>query len=141
MPALLENWGGDQPLQARVRLVEPYGYTKVSALGVEEQRVNVILDLVDPPGRLGDGFRVDARIIIWESPDVLKVPASAVFRHGDGLAVFVVDGDRAHRRVVTAGQRGPFDVEILAGLTEGERLILYPPPGLDDGARIVALGH
>ena len=82
---IIENWGGPAPLRARVRNVEPYGFTKVSALGIEEQRANVIADFVDSPDGLGDGYRVESRIVIWESPSVLKLPASAVFRVGQSM--------------------------------------------------------
>lgn len=133
---LLENWGGDQPLQARVRLVEPWGFTKVSALGVEEKRVNVIADFVEPPSSLGDGFRVEARIIIWKGEGVLKIPASALFRVGPGWAVFVNQDGRARRREVDVGRQGAFEVEILRGLKEGEEVILHPSNQIKDGLRI-----
>ncbi|HSF24651.1 MAG TPA: HlyD family efflux transporter periplasmic adaptor subunit, partial [Blastocatellia bacterium] len=107
-PVLLENWGGDFPLRARVRAVEPSAFTKVSALGIEEQRTNIVADFVDSPGPLGDGYRVEAKIVIWESESVLKVPSSALFRHGDGWSVFVVEGGRATTRVVEIGHRGHF---------------------------------
>lgn len=134
----IEDWGGEQPLRAKVRLVEPSGFTKVSALGVEEQRVNVIADFVDPPAGLGDGFRVEARIVVWEAADVLRVPASALFRHGDGWAVFVVDGSTARRRPVEIGQRGSFEAEVRAGLEAGERVVLHPSDRLADGVRVRA---
>jgi HlyD family secretion protein len=135
MPMLLEGWGGP-PLRARVRLVEPGAFTKVSALGVEEQRTNVLGDFVDPPGPLGDGYRVEARVVVWESPDALKVPASAVFRAGDGWAVFVLEGRRVRRRALRVGPRNAAEVEVLDGVTEGERVIRHPPNALDDGARV-----
>jgi HlyD family secretion protein len=136
MPVLLERWGGPQPLKAVVRQVEPYGFTKISALGIEEQRVNVIIDFVDPPAGLGDGFRVDARIITWQQDSVVKVPSSAVFRYGEGMAVFVVDGDRVRRRVVSTGRRSEFSTEITGGLSAGEKIAVYPPRELDDGTRV-----
>ena len=89
-PVLIEDWGGDHPLLGRVRLVEPSGFTKVSALGVEEQRVNVVADFVDKPGTMGDGYRVEARIVVWKSDDVLKIPSSALFRRRSAWNVFVV---------------------------------------------------
>ena len=134
----VEEWGGDAPLRARVRRVEPSGFTKVSALGVEEQRVNVIGDFVDPPGRLGDGFRVEVRIVVWEAPDVVRVPASALFRRGEGWAVFVADGARSRRRDVTVGQRGSFEAEVREGLQPGERVVLHPSDRLADGMRVRA---
>ena len=136
MPVLLTGWGGEQALRARVRLVEPFGFTKVSALGVEEQRVNVIADFVDPPGALGDGYRVDAKIVVWSSDDVLRVPSSALFRHGGEWSAFVVERGRAQRRVVELGQRGALEAEVRAGLEPGELVILQPPNDVDDGVRV-----
>jgi HlyD family secretion protein len=133
----LDNWGGEQPLQARVRLVEPWGFTKVSALGVEEKRVNVIADFVDPPLPLGDGFRVEARIIIWKGENVLKIPTSAMFRIGQGWAVFVNQEGRARRREVGIGRQGALEVKIQKGLKEGEEVILHPANYIKDGIRIV----
>lgn len=138
MPALLDNWGGDRPLRATVRVVEPHAYTKVSALGIEEQRVNIVLDLDEQEERLGDGFRADARIIVWEKQDALKAPVSAVFRYGDGLAAFVLEDDRVRRRAVSVGRRGTLDLEVLDGLEEGERVVIHPPNELDDGSRVTA---
>jgi HlyD family secretion protein len=132
----VEDWGGDAPLRATVRRVEPSGFTKVSALGVEEQRVNVIGDFVDPPDGLGDGYRVEARIVVWQADDVLRVPSSALFRRGEGWAVFVVDGGRAHRRDVAVGVRGPFEAEVKDGLAEGAPVVLHPSDRLDDGVRV-----
>ncbi len=135
---ILEGWGGPNPLKARVRMVEPYGFTKVSALGIEEQRVNVIADFVDPPGNLGDGYRVEARIVIWESPDVLIVPGSALFREGEHWSAFVVESGRAHRTSVEIGHRNALEAEVLHGLTPGEQVILHPPNDLKDGAPVVS---
>lgn len=134
---LLENWGGDHPLQAKVRLVEPWGFTKVSALGVEEKRVNVIADFVDPSTSLGDGFRIEARIIIWKGEGILKIPASALFRAGSGWAVFVNQDGRVKRREVGLGRQGTFEVEIQKGLKEGEEVIIHPSNQIKDGLRIV----
>lgn len=136
MPVLLEGWGGDQPLRARVRVVEPYGFTKVSALGVEEQRVNVIADFVDAMGSLGDGYRVEAKIVIWSSDRVLKIPVSALFRQGEEWAAFVVEGARAKRRNIQLGRRGSLEAEVTQGLTPGETVIRHPSNDLTDGARI-----
>ncbi len=136
MEVLLDGWGGEQTLHARVRVVEPFAFTKVSALGVEEQRVNVIADFVDPPGRLADAYRVDARIVVWSKEDVLTVPASAVFRRGEDMSVFVVERGRARRRDVTVGQRNPTSVEIVDGLRGGEVVIRHPPNAVDDGTRV-----
>lgn len=136
MPVLLEGWGGDQPLRARVRVVEPYGFTKVSALGVEEQRVNAIADFVDATESLGDGYRVEAKIVIWSSDKVLKVPVSALFRQGEEWAVFVVEGGRAKRRNIQLGRRGALEAEVTSGLTAGETVIRHPSNDLTDGARV-----
>jgi HlyD family secretion protein len=136
MPALLEGWGGDPALRARVRLVEPYAFTKVSALGVEEKRTNVILDFVDPPGALGDGFRVTGRIIVWSAPEVLKAPLSALFRCGSPWCVFVVDGKHARRREVRIGHYNSVEAEILSGLRANEQVVRHPPNELGDGSRI-----
>jgi HlyD family secretion protein len=135
-PVLIEDWGGDHPLMARVRLVEPSGFTKVSALGVEEQRVNVIADFVDKPAALGDGYRVEARIVIWKKDDVLKIPSSALFRHQGAWSVFVVEGNKAWHRAVEIDHRNPFEVEILQGLQENETVILHPSDLLDEGVRV-----
>jgi HlyD family secretion protein len=121
-----------------VRVVEPFAFTKVSALGVEEQRVNVIADFVDSPGPLGDAYRVEARVIVWQSDNVIKAPASALFRHGDGWAVFVVDADRARLRPVSLGQRAMLEVEVSKGLQPGERVIVHPPREIADGVRVKA---
>jgi len=139
-PVLLEQWGGETPLRGTVRLVEPSGFTKVSALGVEEQRVNVIIDFVDPPQQrptLGDGFRVEARIIVWERADVLKVPTSALFRHGDDWAVFVVADGRAVRRPVKTGRRNGLEAEVLDGLASGTPVIIHPSDKVEDGVAVV----
>jgi len=137
-PARLVAWGGDKSLAARVRVVEPYAFTKVSALGIEEKRVNVVMDPVDPLGPLGDGYRVEAQIVIWAEPGVLQVPAAAVFRSGAGWAVFVVQDGRAHRREVRIGQRSPFAVQILDGLAPGDRVVKYPGNLVEDGSRVRA---
>lgn len=136
MPALLLGWGGDHPLRARVRLVEPYGFTKISALGVEEKRTNVILDFVDPPGSLGDGYRVIARIVTWSSPRVLQVPLSAIFRCRSDWCVFAIDRGRARIRRVGLGHQGDEAVEVLSGLQDGEKVVKHPPNDLGDGSRV-----
>jgi HlyD family secretion protein len=138
--AFVEQWGGDKPLEARVRRIEPAGFMKISALGVEEQRVNVVLDFVEssPAARaaLGDGYRVEVRVVIWESANVVQVPTSALFRHGEQWAVYVFEGGRARRTLVELGhQTGQF-AEVLSGLDEGARVILHPGDTLVDGARV-----
>lgn len=133
---LLEGWGGDTALRARVRLVEPVAFTKVSALGVEEQRVNVIADPVDNLGPLGDGYRVEGRVVIWKQERVLKAPGSSLFRVGDAWHVFVVEGGRARERTVTVGQRNQDEAQLLSGVTSGTVLVRYPNNQLKDGARV-----
>ena len=137
-PVELRGWGGDHPLKARVRLVEPSGFTRVSALGVEEKRVNVIADFVDSPDRLGDGFRVEASIVTWQGSDVLKLPGSAAFREQEGWSVFVIDSERARRRPVKIGHRNQSEAQVLDGLTDGEQVILHPSNQLRDGVRVQA---
>ncbi|MEQ8787807.1 MAG: HlyD family efflux transporter periplasmic adaptor subunit [Pirellulaceae bacterium] len=138
---LLEHWGGEKPLRGVVRVVEPSAFTKLSALGVEEQRVNVIVDFVDPIGKrgsLGDAYRVDARIIVWEGEDVLQVPTSALFRKGNEWAVFRDDSGVAALRTVEIGRRNPLEVEIVSGLEAGDRVIIYPSDRIEDGASVVS---
>lgn len=132
----LDEWGGDAPLAGRVRLIEPSAFTRVSALGVDEQRVNVVIDFVDRPGTLGDGFRVEARIVTWEGADVLTVPASALFREGDRWNVFIVREGRARLQSVIVGHRTPAAVEIVRGLEQGEQVVLFPSDRIRDGVRI-----
>jgi len=135
-PVLLEGWGGDYPLRARVRRVEPAGFTKVSALGVEEQRVNVVSDFVDPPGSLGDSYRVQTRIVIWSTEGALKAPLSAVFRQGPDWSLFVIENGRARKRIIEIGHRTEIEVEILSGLSESEEIILHPSNQVLDGLRV-----
>jgi HlyD family secretion protein len=138
-PVRLRRWGGDAPLAGRVRLVEPSGFTKLSALGVEEQRVNVIIDLIDPPQRrqqLGDGFRVDCEVVVWQSDDVLKVPTSSLFRLDEDWRVFVVEDQVARLRHVEIGKNNGRQAEVLSGLREGERVITHPGDAVEDGVLI-----
>lgn len=140
MRVIVDQWGGDRPLAARVRLVEPGGFTKVSALGVEEQRVNVIMDFDAPEDAwraLGDAYRVGVRIVVWEAADVVKVPAGALFRSGDAWAAFVIEAGRARRAIVDLGQRTAEEAEVRGGLTVGQLVVLYPPDTLAEGARVV----
>jgi HlyD family secretion protein len=134
----IEQWGGEKPLRGRVRRVEPSGFMKISALGVEEQRVNVVVDFEDPVeawAALGDGYRVEVRVVVWEGADVLRVPTSALFRRGDRWAVFVVDGSRARLRHVEVGRRTGLAAQVLSGLEAGERVVVHPSDTLSDGAR------
>jgi HlyD family secretion protein len=135
---LLEDWGGEEALRAQVRTVEISAFTKVSALGIEEQRVNIVADFLDPPGPLGDGYRVEARIVIWESKDALKIPSSSLFRHGEGWSVFVIEEGKARRREVEIGHRSQLEVEILSGIVESEQVVLHPSNQIADGASVEA---
>lgn len=135
----LEQWGGQGALEARVRRVEPSAFTKISALGVEEQRVNVLADFVSPPerrGALGDQFRVEARIVIWEGSDVLVVPAGALFQREGGWRVFAVEGGRARLRTVEVGRGNGARTEVLRGLTPGETVVVFPGDRVADGVRV-----
>jgi HlyD family secretion protein len=131
------EWGGDRPLLGHVRSIEPAAFTRVSALGVDEQRVNVVVDFAEPMSMLGDGFRVEVRIVLWEGRNVLAVPASATFQRGDGAwSVFVVEGGRARRRDVIIGHRTSGGVEILNGIAPGAEVVLFPSDQVRDGARV-----
>lgn len=133
---LIDGWGGQDVLEARVRLMEPSAFTKVSALGIEEQRVNVVADLTAPSTALGDGYRVEGRIIVWQSDDVLQVPVSALFRRGESWSLFVVENGEARVRDVEVGQRTAFGAEIKSGLDEGATVIVHPANTITDGARV-----
>jgi HlyD family secretion protein len=137
---LVEEWGGSQSLVGVLRRVEPAGFTKVSALGVEEQRVNVVGDLVQPAGGLGDAYRVEVRIVLWRGENVISVPASAIFHGEKGWEAFVVESGRARRRPVTIGHRGAFDVEVVSGLAPGEVVIRQPSDRIEDGVRVRPTG-
>jgi HlyD family secretion protein len=137
---LVEQWGGDRTLQATVRRVEPSGFTKVSALGVEEQRVNVIADFDDPSeafAALGDAYRVEVRIVVAEASSVIKVPTSALFRVGEQWAVYQSSEGRARLTFVTPGRRTGQEAEVTQGLAEGATVILHPGDTLGDGSRVV----
>jgi HlyD family secretion protein len=137
--AIISDWGGLKDLDARVRLVEPSGFTKISALGVEEQRVNVILDLTSPRAEwtaLGDGFRVETAIVIWESQSVVKVPQAALFRRPEGWAAFVMRDGRARLTRVELGEGNDLETSVASGLEPGDRVILHPNESILDGARI-----
>lgn len=135
----LEDWGGEEPIRGLVRLVEPAAFTKISALGVEEQRVNVVIDFAEPPEArrgLGDAYRVEARIVIWEGTDVLKAPAGAVFRDAESWAVFAIESGRAVLRHIDIGKRTGREVQALSGLEEGDRVVVYPGDRVRDGVRV-----
>jgi HlyD family secretion protein len=136
---VIDQWGGGDPLHGRVRLIEPAGFTKISALGVEEQRVNVHIDLDDPAEcwkRLGDGFALDVHIVVAERPNTLTLPAGGLFRAGDGWAAFVVESNRVRLRAVDVGLRAGYQVEILKGLNEGEEVVLHPSEAVVEGVRV-----
>lgn len=138
---LFERWGGEHALEGVVRLIEPVGFTKVSALGVEEQRVWVIVAFTSPPAqwqRLGDGYRVEATFILWEANDVLQIPASALFRDGSGWAAFVVQQGRAVKRRVEIGQRNGLAAQALSGIREGEQVIVHPDDRVREGVSVTA---
>ena len=134
----LSGWGGERLLRGCVRLVEPAGFTKISALGVEEQRVNVLIDFEDVHAatKLGDRYRVEVSIIIWERAGVLKIPTSALFRAGKHWATFAVRDGRAAQTTVQLGQRNAVEAEILAGLSEGAQVIVHPGDAIADGVRV-----
>ena len=138
---LIEQWGGDRVLQGTVRRVEPYGFTKISALGVEEQRVNVIVDFDDVRDAweaLGDGYRVEIGVVIWEEVDVLKVPSSSLFRDGEQWAVFIVDElGTASLRQIEIGQRNALEAQVVDGLRPGDQVIAYPGDEIADGVEVV----
>lgn len=139
MKVLFDRWGGEELLEGRVRTVEPVGFTKVSALGVEEQRVLVISDFTSPPEQwtsLGDGYRVEAQFVIWHDEDVLQVPASSLFRYNSGWALFVVEEGRAQRREVEVGQRTGLTAQVLSGLEAGEQVVNHPSDDVEDGVAI-----
>jgi HlyD family secretion protein len=133
---LVDDWGGTEPLEARVRVVEPSGFMKLSALGVEEQRVNIIADFLAPSTSLADGYRIEARIVIWERDDIMKLPSSALFRRAGEWNVFVIEGGRARRRAVEIGQRGVVEVQVLRGLDERASVIVHPSDQIDEGVRV-----
>ncbi len=140
-PVLIEQWGGDRALAGRVRRVEPYGFTKISALGVEEQRVNVVIDVEDVReawAALGDGYRVEVRVVIWEADDVLKVPTSSLFRDGDAWAVYAVILNTAALTHIEIGQRNGLEAQIVSGLSADDQVIAYPSDAIADGVEVVA---
>jgi len=134
----IDGWGG-APLKAKVTRVDPAGFLKVSALGIEEQRVRVTMDFTDPPeawSRLGHDYRIIAHITVWSSSDALSVPVAALFRHGDAWAVFAVRDGRAEVTPVTIGQRNNRVAEVLSGLSAGDRVVLHPSDRVKDGVRV-----
>jgi HlyD family secretion protein len=141
-PVVIDRWGGPGTLQGRVRLVEPGAFTKVSALGVEEQRVKVLIDITSPIDQwraLGDGYRVGVRIVTQSAEGALKVPVGAVFpRREGGMAVFVIDGGRARLHPIDVAARNGSEAWVRSGLEAGVEVIVYPPPQVADGQRVRA---
>lgn len=139
MTAIIEQWGGGQAIKARVRRVDPSGFMKVSALGVEEQRVWVVLDFEDPYEAwksLGDGFRVEVRVVTWQENNVLQVPTSALFRQAKEWRVFVYSGERAHLKRVEIGERNNLAAQVRSGLAAGEKVIIHPAETVSDGVQV-----
>lgn len=133
---IIDGWGGDKSLDGIVRYIEPSAFTKISALGIEEQRVNIVGLFSEYPDKLGNGYRVIARIVTWQGANVLQVPSSALFRDGENWAAFVVEENIARKRVVKIGHRNSFQVEILEGLKAGEQVILHPSNQIQDGVQV-----
>jgi HlyD family secretion protein len=138
MDALITDWGGTTPLRARVRMVEPGGFTKISALGVEEQRANIVLDLLDRSDKLADGYRVEVQIITWQGSEVTKIPVSAIFRSGENWAVFKVQNGMARQRQIQIGHRGEFEIEVQAALNPGDIVITHPIADVKEATRVRA---
>lgn len=132
----VEGWGGGAMLPGVVRTVEPAAFTKISALGIEEKRVNIIVDLEEPESNLGDNYRVQAKIILSRGDDILQVPVSSIFRSGKGWNVFVIKKGKAVKQPITIGQRGAYYAEVLDGLAEGDKVVVHPTNDLEDGMRI-----
>jgi HlyD family secretion protein len=142
-PVEIEQWGGGKALAGRVKRIEPSGFLKISALGVEEQRVNVIVELADPPDQrpgLGDGFRVEVRVVIWDAQDALQMPTSALFRDEQGWATYVLEGGKAVRRRLEVGPQNDQAATVLSGLKEGEKVIVHPSGDIKDGAAVEERG-
>lgn len=135
-PASIIDWGGDRPLAATVRRIDPSAFTKVSALGIEEQRVNAVLDLAETDARLGHGFRVYAEITLWQAPSVLQVPISALFRQGRDWSLFAVEDGMARRKTVTVGHMNDRMAELTDGLAEGAVVIVHPSDLVEDGGAV-----
>jgi HlyD family secretion protein len=138
---VIEHWGGEAPLGARVRRIEPAGFTKISALGVEEKRTWIVADFTDARDKwssLGDNFRIEARIVIWRTDDALRIPAGALLRHGDGWAVYRVAAGTAELRPVSVGHNNGLEAEILDGLVAGDRIVLYPGDRVSENIKVTA---
>jgi HlyD family secretion protein len=132
----LTGWGGDRTINAFVRSIEPEAFTKVSALGVEEQRVNVIIDLIDAPPNLGAEYRVEVAVVTWQANSTLTIPSSAIFQRSNGWNTFVVENNRVETRPVLIGARGRDFTRVLGGVSEGEQVILYPSDLINEGTTV-----
>lgn len=142
-PVEIEQWGGENPLKGRVRRIEPAAFTKISALGVEEQRVLVLSDLMDPPQTakaLGDRYRVEVRVAVWHSDDVLTAPAGALFREGNLWKTFVYQNGTARLTTIEAGHTDGRHTEILSGIKAGDKVLLHPPDTVKDGSAVIERG-
>lgn len=133
---VIDDWGGDRTLSGRVQRIEPSAFTKVSALGVEEQRVNVVVDLDERPERLGAGYRVEAAIVVWEEPEVLTIPSSAIFSLEGSWQAFAIQDGRAELTVLQLGQRSSEFAQVLAGLEDGDRVIVHPTDAVGSGTSV-----
>jgi len=139
MRVIVDGWGGETPLAGEVQRIEPFGFTKISALGIEEQRVNVVVELRGDPASwqaLGHGFRVDVRVVVWETDTALVVPLTALFRVDGGWALFVAQDGVARRREVDIGERAGMRVQVTSGLEPGERVVVSPSDSVEDGRRV-----
>ncbi len=136
MKVQVEEWGGSTALSGVVRTVEPAAFTKISALGIEEKRVNIIVDLEEPESRLGDNYRIQAKIILWQGEGILQVPISSIFRGDQGWNVFVIKKGKAVRQPITIGKRGTYYAEVLDGLKEGDVVVIHPTNDLEDGMSV-----
>lgn len=136
MSVLVEEWGGRNALDGFVKTVEPAAFTKISSLGIEEKRVNIIVNLQEPESRLGDNYRVQAKIILWQEEDILQVPVSSLFRSEHGWNVFAVSRGKAVRQAITIGRRGAYYAEVLEGLEEGDVVVVHPTNDLEEGMRV-----
>lgn len=137
-PVRIDGWGGE-PIKGRVKRVDPAGFLKISALGIEEQRVNTIIDFADPPGawsKLGHDYRVIVHVTTWSTESALTIPVSAIFRKGDDWAAYTVKDGRAKTVIIETGHRNERVVEILAGLSEGDQVILHPSDRISDGVAV-----
>ncbi len=141
MSVQVEEWGGGSMLPGSVKTVEPAAFTKISALGIEEKRVNIIVKLDEPESKLGDNYRVQAKIVLWRGDDVLQVPVSSIFRGEKGWNVFVIKGGKAVKQPLKIGKRGAYYAQVIDGLEEGDEVVIHPTNDLDDGMHVKVRGR